>query len=93
MSDERMARSHLRVRDGLGLGLVGLRMRHALTALSALGIAIGIAAIVGVTGISASSRADLMEQLDRLGTNLLTIEPGKDLGGAEGQSCRRTRSA
>jgi putative ABC transport system permease protein len=51
--------------------------------LSALGIAIGIAAIVGVTGISASSRADLMDQLDRLGTNLLTVEPGKGLGGDE----------
>ncbi len=81
MSGEPMPRSRLRPLDGLGLGLVGLRMRRFRTVLSALGIAIGIAAIVGVTGISASSRADLMDQLDRLGTNLLTVEPGKGLGG------------
>ena len=77
------ARSRLRRRDAVGLGLLGLRMRRVRTVLSALGIAIGIAAIVGVTGISASSRADLMDQLDRLGTNLLTVAPGKDFGGDE----------
>ncbi len=80
-----MPRSRLRRRDSLGLGLVGLRMRRVRSALSALGIAIGIAAIVGVTGISASSRADLMDQLDRLGTNLLTVEPGKQLGGDDAE--------
>jgi putative ABC transport system permease protein len=75
------SRSRLRRGDAIGLGLLGLRMRRARSLLSALGIAIGIAAIVGVTGISGSSRADLLDQLDRLGTNLLTIEPGKALGG------------
>jgi putative ABC transport system permease protein len=50
--------------------------------LSGLGIAIGIAAIVGVTGISASSRADLLATLDRLGTNLLTVEPSQPLTGS-----------
>ena len=48
-------RSRLRRRDALGLGVIGLRMRPVRTTLSALGIAIGIAAIVGITGISASS--------------------------------------
>ncbi len=47
-----MPRSRLLRRDALGLGLVGLRMRRFRAVLSALGIAIGIAAIVGVTGIS-----------------------------------------
>ena len=65
----------------LGLGFLGLRMRPVRSSLSALGIAIGIAAIVGVTGISGSSRADLLDQLDRLGTNLLTVEAGKSLTG------------
>jgi putative ABC transport system permease protein len=50
-------------------------------ALSALGICIGIAAIVGVLGISDSSKADLLAQLDRLGTNLLTVAPGQTFGG------------
>jgi putative ABC transport system permease protein len=50
------------------------------SALSALGIAIGIAAIVSVLGISASSQASLVAELGRLG-NLLTVSPGQDLNG------------
>jgi putative ABC transport system permease protein len=49
--------------------------------LSALGIAIGIAAMVSVAGISDSSRAGVLAQLDRLGTNLLTVTPGQTFGG------------
>jgi putative ABC transport system permease protein len=49
--------------------------------LTALGIAIGIAAMVAVVGISASSRADLLDELDRLGTNLLEVSPGQSFLG------------
>jgi putative ABC transport system permease protein len=49
--------------------------------LTALGIAIGIAAIVAVVGISASGRADLLAQLDQLGTNLLRVGPGQGILG------------
>jgi putative ABC transport system permease protein len=49
--------------------------------LSALGIAIGIATMVGVIGISASSREELLRQLDKLGTNLLTVQPGRTMFG------------
>ncbi len=60
----------------------GLRARRARVVLSALGIAIGIATMVAVVGLSESSRADLMSRLDRLGTNLLTAEAGDTpLGG------------
>jgi hypothetical protein len=51
-------------------------------ALSALGIAIGSAAIVGVLGLSASSQAGLLAEIDRLGTNMLTVEAGQSLTGA-----------
>jgi putative ABC transport system permease protein len=65
------------------VGTVGLRARRTRTLLTAIGIAIGIAAMVGVLGISESSRAGLLAQLDRLGTNLLTVTPGQRLlGGA-----------
>ncbi len=59
----------------------GLRTRRARAALSALGIAIGIAAIVAVLGISRSSQAGLLDQLDRLGTNLLQVQAGQTFGG------------
>lgn len=49
--------------------------------LSALGIAIGIAAMVAVLGVSASSRANLVAELDQLGTNMLTVSPGSNVGG------------
>src|SRR5262245_55614868 len=67
--------------DILRAGWLGLRTRRLRAALSALGIAIGIAAIVGVLGISQSSSSDLLAQLDTLGTNLLSVQPGQTLGG------------
>jgi putative ABC transport system permease protein len=60
---------------------VGLRTRRLRAALSALGIAIGVAAIVAVLGLSASSRAGLLAEIDRLGTNLLTVSNGQSLFG------------
>jgi putative ABC transport system permease protein len=71
----------LRPTDVLRVGAVGLLSRRLRAALSALGIAIGIASMVAVLGISASSKADLLAQLDRLGTNLLTIGPGQTMFG------------
>ncbi|MFD6348045.1 ABC transporter permease [Streptomyces roseolus] len=75
--------SRLSPGDILRVGAVGLRARRARVVLSALGIAIGIATMVAVVGLSESSRADLMARLDRLGTNLLTAEAGKDALGKE----------
>jgi putative ABC transport system permease protein len=51
--------------------------------LSALGIAIGIAAMIAVVGISTSSRENLDRQLAALGTNLLTVGPGQSLFGEQ----------
>ncbi|WP_318528315.1 ABC transporter permease [Nonomuraea gerenzanensis] len=60
---------------------LGLRTRRTRAALSALGIAIGVAAMVAVLGLSASSQAGLLAEIDKLGTNLLTVTPGQTLGG------------
>lgn len=71
----REGRSLLRLRDLIGTSLVGLRSRRGRTALTALGIAIGIASMVAVVGISASSKAALLAELDSYGTNLLQVSP------------------
>ena len=71
----------LRANDLLHVASVGLRTRRLRAALSALGIAIGVAAIVAVLGLSASSQAGLLAQIDRLGTNLLTVSNGQTLFG------------
>ena len=60
---------------------VGLRARPLRAALSALGIAIGTAAIVAVLGLSSSSQAGLLAEIDRLGTNMLTLEAGQSVTG------------
>jgi putative ABC transport system permease protein len=64
------------------VALQGLRTRRLRAALSALGIAIGIGAMVAVVGVSASSQANLLSTIDKLGTNLLTVAPGTTFFGA-----------
>jgi len=92
----------LRLKDGLRVASVGLRARPLRAALSALGIAIGTAAIVGVLGLSSSSQAGLLAEIDRLGTNLLTVEgdsahgipdaAGRSLTGGAAQLPREARA-
>ena len=74
-----------RATDTLRVASVGLRARPLRAALSALGIAIGTAAIVAVLGLSSSSQAGLLAEIDRLGTNMLTVEAGRSLTGGEAQ--------
>jgi putative ABC transport system permease protein len=61
----------------LGTALQGLRTRRLRASLSALGIAIGIGAMVAVVGVSSSAQANLLAEIDALGTNLLTVTPGQ----------------
>jgi putative ABC transport system permease protein len=77
--------SRLRAADLLPVGTVGLRSRRPRAVLSALGVAIGIAALVSVLGITRSSQADLLGRIDRLGTNLLTVVNGHTIGGDESE--------
>ncbi|RFA07121.1 ABC transporter permease [Subtercola boreus] len=76
-------RSRLRGRDVIALGTAGLRARPTRALLSALGIAIGMAAMIAVVGVSASSQARLNDQLAELGTNLLTSTAGTSLTGEQ----------
>jgi putative ABC transport system permease protein len=78
-------RSRLRAADTVALGTVTLRARRLRAALSVLGIAIGIAAIVGVLAITRSSEANLLAEIDRLGTNLLTVVNGQTINGLEAE--------
>lgn len=74
-------RSRLLRKDVLRLGASGLKSRPTRVVLSALGIAIGIAAMIAVVGISTSSQAKLNDQLSSLGTNMLTVGAGKSFTG------------
>ncbi|GAA3199984.1 ABC transporter permease [Dactylosporangium siamense] len=73
-------RSTLRAADLLPTGSLGLRSRKVRAVLSGLGIAIGIASIVSVLGVTSSSQSALLDQIDQLGTNLLTVANGNSNG-------------
>jgi putative ABC transport system permease protein len=68
--------------DMAALASVGLRTRKLRAALSALGIAIGVGAIVAVLGLASSSQAQLLAEISQLGTNLLTVTNGESFSGA-----------
>jgi putative ABC transport system permease protein len=72
----------LRLADLARLASIGVRTRRLRAALSALGIAIGVAAIVAVLGLSSSSQAGLLAEINQLGTNVLTVAPGQDFSGS-----------
>jgi putative ABC transport system permease protein len=78
-----VAPASIRLRPGdlARLASVGLRTRKLRAALSALGIAIGVAAMVAVLGLARSSQAGLLAEIGQLGTNLLTVTSGQSLAG------------
>jgi putative ABC transport system permease protein len=80
-----LASPRLGFADLARIASVGIRTRRVRAALSALGIAIGVAAIVAVLGLSASSQAGLLAEIDKLGTNLLTVTNGQTLFGQTAQ--------
>jgi putative ABC transport system permease protein len=88
-----LAASALNPGDLLRVASIGLRSRRLRASLSALGIAIGIAAMVAVLGISESSKANLLQALDRLGTNLLVVEAGGGFIGNEDAALPTTAEA
>ena len=73
--------ARLRPADLAALASIGLRTRKLRAGLSALGIAIGVAAIVAVLGLASSSQAALLAEIARLGTNLLTVTNGQNFAG------------
>src|SRR5258705_7827058 len=76
-----LSAARLRPGDLAGLASIGLRTRKLRAALSALGIAIGVAAIVAVVGLAASFKAAMLAEIARLGTNLLTVTNGETFSG------------
>ena len=85
VSSPTLSGSRLRLGDILRVGALGLRTRRLRTGLSTLGVAIGIAAMVGVLGLSASSQEDLQAKIRALGTNLLEVQAGAGFGRGTGQ--------
>ena len=73
-------RSRLRLSDLLGSGTIGVRTRLGRVALTAIGIAIGIASLTAIVGISEAGHNDARAEIDALGTDLLLVQPGVSIG-------------
>ncbi|MGI9585504.1 MAG: ABC transporter permease [Acidimicrobiia bacterium] len=80
MTTTQIEPSRLSSMDAVRAAGIGLRTRRLRSILSALGVMIGIGAMVAVLGLSESSKSDLLAQLDRLGTNMLQVEAGTGIG-------------
>ena len=78
-----MVKNRLRLRDLFFVALYGVKARKGRAAMTSIGIGIGIAAIVAVTGISSSGRADLLATLESLGTNLIKASPQAGFFGSQ----------
>ena len=78
---ESLGARKLRPSDLARLSAVGLRTRKLRSGLCALGIAIGVAAIVAVLGLSSSAQAGLLSEIAQLGTNLLVVQNGQSPSG------------
>lgn len=73
----------MKARDVVGEGLSALRHRRLRAALCALGIALGVAAVVAILAIPASAQTALLDRLGRDG-NLLTVASGQSFNGQVG---------
>ncbi|GAB2489910.1 ABC transporter permease [Promicromonospora xylanilytica] len=66
----------LTVRDALATAALGPRSRPSRSLLSMLGVAIGIATLVAIMGITATNQARLQAELEAMGSNVLEVRPG-----------------
>lgn len=66
----------LRPSDLARTAWLGVASRPQRTVLAALGIALGIASLVALTGAAASNRAQLLAELDAMGADLAVVAPG-----------------
>jgi putative ABC transport system permease protein len=89
----RTVRSVLRARDIGPVAALGMRSRPGRAVLSAAGVAIGIATMVSLFGISTSSRAQLIAEIDALGTNMLTVTPAPSFSGGQNPTLPKTAPA
>jgi len=67
------------------IALVALRLNAMRSFLTMLGIIIGIASVIVMVSVSSGSKQEIEAQIDRLGSNMLSIRPGtRTMGGRHG---------
>jgi putative ABC transport system permease protein len=74
------------------MGLSGLAANPLRTALAALGIVIGVAAVVALTSLGNGVQKSISGQINDLGSNLITVSPGSENGSGGGPFAASTTS-
>ena len=75
--------------------LQSLRANTMRSVLTALGIIIGVSAVITIVAIGAGAQANIEKVIEQIGSNMLTITPGqsRDGGAAQGAGSRPTLTA
>ncbi|WGX99000.1 ABC transporter permease [Nocardioides sp. L-11A] len=63
-------------------GLAAIRAHRLRSALTVLGIVIGISSVILTVGLGQGAQREVEEQIDALGSNLLIVSPGSSTNGA-----------
>ncbi|MDR3584948.1 MAG: ABC transporter permease [Desulfosporosinus sp.] len=73
--------------ESIRVSLRALRANKLRSALTMLGMIIGVAAVIAMVGIGNGATASITSQIQGLGSNLLTVSPGQsNAGGVKGGS-------
>jgi putative ABC transport system permease protein len=73
--------------ESLRIAMRALRVNKLRSALTVLGIVVGVAAVVCMVSVGAGARAEVSEKIRTLGANLLLVMPGaRNSGGARLES-------
>ena len=73
--------THFDLRSSLHIALVGMITNKSRTVLTLLGVIIGVASVITAVAIGAGAQAQVVNQINGLGTNLLTVSPGAAFSG------------
>jgi len=81
----------MELRDIISEGLGTLTLNKTRTGLAILGIVIGIGSVIALVSLGQATQKSIQEQIQSLGANLLTIQPGAvNEGGVRGAAGGRT---
>ena len=69
-----------RTGEALRMALVAMNAHRLRTALTMLGIVIGIAAVVSVVALGEGSRQKILNDISQMGTNTVDVYPGENFG-------------
>jgi putative ABC transport system permease protein len=67
-----------RIYENIKIALKSLGSNRLRTFLTMLGIIIGVGAVVAVMGVGAGAEASILENVQSVGANVITISPGRD---------------